>query len=199
MTMPGSRIVLPQPSLTGSVSVEAAIAQRRSVRHYTSEDLQLEQIGQLLWAAQGITGRHEVLRAAPSAGACHPLVFYACRNDGMWRYHPEDHSLTRHLEQDLRDKLARASWNQKSIAEAPCVFVICAIPERTTGRYGERGDRRYIPMDIGHAAENLLLQAVALGLVTVPIGAFDDADVAEALALPGPEAPMYLIPVGYPR
>ena len=198
MTMSGPRITLPQPSITGSVSVETAIAQRRSVRRYASKNLKLEQIGQLLWAAQGITGRREALRAAPSAGACHPLVFYACRDDGIWRYHPEDHSLTCHLEQDVREKLARASWNQKFIAEAPCVFAISATPERTTGRYGERGERRYIPMDVGHAAENLLLQAVAMGLVTVPVGAFDDAAVDEALALPGTEVPMYLIPVGYP-
>lgn len=193
------RITLPQPQVTGSVSLEAAIAQRRSVRRYTPENLKLEQIGQLLWSAQGITGGRDVLRAAPSAGACHPLVFYVCRDDGLWRYHPETHSLTRHVEQDVREALAGAAWRQKFLAEVPCVFAISAIMERTTGRYGERGEIRYVPMDVGHAAENMLLQAVALGLAAVPVGAFDDDAVGKVLTLPGQEVPMYLIPVGYPK
>ena len=148
--MPEQHITLPQPQITGTVSLEAAIAQRRSVRRYTPENLKLEQIGQLLWSAQGITGGRDVLRAAPSAGACHPLVFYACRDDGLWRYHPEDHSLAHHAEQDVRETLMTASWRQKFIAEAPCVFIISAIIEHTTERYGERGKTRSLgPNELG--------------------------------------------------
>lgn len=197
--MSEQRITLPQPQTSGAISLEAAIAQRRSVRRYASKDLDLEHIGQLLWSAQGITGGNDKLRAAPSAGACHPLAFYVCRKNGVWRYHPESHSLTCHTGQDVRKALAQASWGQKSIAEAPCVFAISAIVERTTGRYGERGELRYVPMDIGHAAQNILLQATALELAAVPVGAFTDAAVGEVLTLPRPEKPMYLIPVGYPR
>jgi len=192
-------IILPQPRASGDVSLEATIARRRSVRRFSPENLTLEQIGQLLWAAQGITGGRNVLRAAPSAGACHPLIFYVCRNDGVWRYHPQEHALTRHLEQDVRGDLVKASWRQKFIAEAPCVFAISGIFERTTQRYGERGQLRYVPMDVGHAAQNLLLQAVALGLASVPVGAFDDAGIKETLALPSPEEPLYLLPVGHAR
>jgi len=197
--MPESKITLPKPRTSGAMSLESAIAQRRSVRRYTPEDLTLEQIGQLLWAAQGITSNRDVLRAAPSAGGRHPLVFYVCRADGVWRYHPTTHTLTRHLEQDVREKVAAAAWKQDFIAEAPCVFAVSAAFERTTQRYGERGQARYVPMDAGHAAENLLLQAVALGLGGVPVGAFEDAAVKEALALPRSEEPMYILPVGHPR
>jgi SagB-type dehydrogenase family enzyme len=193
------RIELPQPRTDGTVSLEAAIARRRSVRRFHPDKLTLEQIGQLLWSAQGITGDRDVLRAAPSAGACHPLVFYVCRHDGVWRYHPGDHTLTHHLAQDVRKPLMQASYRQRFVAEAGCVFAISAILERTTGRYGKRGESRYIPMDIGHAAENLLLQAVALGLAGVPVGAFNDAGVGEALALPAEEVPLYLLPIGHPR
>jgi SagB-type dehydrogenase family enzyme len=193
-----SRIQLPPPRLDGPVSLEAAIARRRSVRRFQPGRLTMEQIGQLLWSAQGVTGDRDVLRAAPSAGACHPLVFYACHRDGVWRYDPAQHSLARHLAIDAREGLMLASYRQRFIAEAACVFAISAIVERTTGRYGERGERRYVPMDIGHAAENLLLQAVALGLAGVPVGAFDDAGVGEALALPKQEVPMYLLPIGHP-
>ncbi len=197
--MSDSRITLPQPHTTGETSLESAIAQRRSVRRYTLEVLTLEEIGQLLWAAQGITGGKDGLRAAPSAGGCHPLVLYVCRSDGVWRYHPQGHYLARHGEQDARGELVDAAWRQKFIAEAPCVFIVSAIPERTSGRYGERGESRYVPIDVGHAAENLLLQAVALELASVPVGAFDDAAVKRVLALPEQEEPLYILPVGHPR
>ena len=197
--MPESHIPLPAPHTSGPVSLEVAIAQRRSVRRYATEDLSLEQIGQLLWAAQGITGGRATLRAAPSAGACHPLKFYVCRAGGVWHYEPRHHRLTRHLEQDIRGPLAVTAWGQQFIAEAPCVFAVSAIFERTTRRCGKRGRLRYVPMDVGHAAHNLLLQAVALELVSVPVGAFDDAAVRQVLALPGQEEPLYILPVGRPR
>lgn len=193
------RITLPVPRTEGPVSLEAAIAGRRSVRRFAPDALSPEQIGQLLWAAQGITGRWAGERAAPSAGACHPLILYACTADGVWRYHPEGHALERHLAQDVREPLARAAFNQRFIAEAPCTFAISAVFERTTRRYGERGRSRYVPMDVGHAAQNLLLEAVALGLAGVPVGAFDDAAVREVLRLPRQEEPLYLLPIGRER
>jgi SagB-type dehydrogenase family enzyme len=160
--------------------------------------LTLDEIGQLLWSAQGITGHRENRRAAPSAGARHPLVFYVCRSDGVWRYHPQGHTLTLHLERDVREDLAESAWRQDFIAQAPSVFAVSAVFERSTERYQERGRVRYVPMDLGHAAENLTLQAIALGLVSVSVGAFDDDAVKRVLALPDQEEPMYLIPVGHP-
>ena len=196
--MAESQRTLPKPRTDGPLSVEAAISRRRSVRRYGPESLTLEEIGQLLWSAQGITGERENRRAAPSAGARHPLVFYVCRSDGIWRYHPVGHVLTLHLEQDVREDLGEAAWRQHFIAEAPCIFAVSAIFERSTERYQERGRVRYVPMDVGHATENLTLQAVALGLGSVSVGAFDDDAVKRVLALPDREEPMYLIPVGHP-
>jgi SagB-type dehydrogenase family enzyme len=193
-----SRITLPKPDTSGTMPLEAVIARRRSVRRYTRRDLSTEQTSQLLWAAQGITGSKNTQRATPSAGGKHPLVLYVCRADGVWRYHPEIHSLIRHLKQDVRKGLAGAAWGQQFIAEAPCVFIISATFEQTAQRYGERGQTRYVPMDAGHAGQNLLLQAVALGLGGVPIGAFDDAALKDVLSLPAQEKPLYLIPIGYP-
>lgn len=190
---------LPPPRLDGARSLEAVIAARRSVRSFTSQELTLEEISQLLWAAQGITGPKEYLRAAPSAGGCCPLEFYVCWKEGVWRYRPQGHRLVLHLPEDVRAQLAEAAWNQRYLAQAPVVFAISAVFQRTTHRYGERGRFRYVPMDVGHAAQNLLLQAVALGLASVPVGAFDDAAVARVLALPSEEEPLYMLPVGHPR
>lgn len=193
-----TEITLPLPRTDGRVALETAIARRRSIRKYKSEDLTLEQIGQLLWAAQGITGRADYQRAAPSAGGCHPLELYVCRADGVWHYRPDDHVLILHRKDDVRQALATAAWHQDFIASAPCVFVISAVVARTTRRYHERGALRYVPMDAAHAAQNLLLQAVALGLGSVPVGAFDDQSVALVLALSPQETVLYILPVGYP-
>ncbi len=197
MTVP--RLTLPKPRISGPMSLEEVINQRRSVRRFTPEVLTLEEIGQLLWSAQGITGERDTQRAAPSAGGRHPLVFYVCRADGMWRYHPSGHFLSRHIGLDVRDDLVEAAWRQNFIAEAPCVIIISAVFKRTTERYKDRGGQRYVPMDAGHAAENLLLQAIALGLGGVPVAAFNDGPTKHVLALPDNEDPLYIIPVGHPK
>jgi SagB-type dehydrogenase family enzyme len=191
-------IRLPAPQLEGKISLEQILAQRRSVRHFARRPLTPEQVSQLLWAAQGITGNSPELRTAPSAGGRHPLEFYLCREDGVWHYEPERHLLIQHMERDIRGLLGQAAWKQTFIGEAPCVFVVSAAFQRTTTKYGERGRIRYVPMDLGHATENLLLQAVALGLGAVSIAAFDDNAVTETLRLPKTEDPLYLIPTGYP-
>ncbi|HEC35483.1 MAG TPA: SagB/ThcOx family dehydrogenase [Anaerolineae bacterium] len=192
-------IALPPPRLDGPVSLEAAIVARRSVRSYAATELTLWEIGQLLWAAQGITGRQGHKRAAPSAGGRCPLEFYVCRSDGVWHYESPGHRLLRHLPGDVRRLLAKAAWDQGFLAQAPVVFAVAAVFVRTTSRYGDRGRVRYVPMDVGHAAQNLLLEAVALGLVSVPVGAFDDVAVAQVLALPADQEPLYLLPVGHPQ
>ena len=148
---------LPEPRTDGSMSLEAAIAKRRSVRRYGPLDLTLDEIGQLLWSAQGITGKVASRRAAPSAGGRHPLVVYVCREDGVWRYYPQGHLLKQHLEHDVRDELGDAAWRQDFIGDAPCVFAISAIVQRTTEQYEDRGRVRYVPMDTGHAAELSLI------------------------------------------
>jgi SagB-type dehydrogenase family enzyme len=186
---------LPPPRTEGPTSLEEALALRRSVRAFSSEPLSEGEIGQLLWAAQGITaegGR----RTAPSAGALYPLELYALTSDGLWHYGPEDHALTRLADQDLRDELRAAALDQDAVGAAPLVVVITGVVERTAAKYGPERAPRYVLLEAGHAAHGLLLQAVALDLGAVPIGAFVDPEVARILGLPAGEAPLYLLPVG---
>ena len=196
----GMRITLPEPKYNSEISVEEAILNRRSIRDYTSQSLTLQDISQLLWAAQGITNPSS-FRAAPSAGATYPLEIYLVVGDvegvagGIYRYKPHQHELVKVLDGEHREALAGAALNQQFIAEAPLNIVITAIYERTTNRYGERGIR-YIHMEAGHAAENVYLQAVALKLGTVVVGAFNDDRVANILALPDNKVPLYIMPVG---
>jgi len=189
-------IQLPRPSRTGKMSVEEAIARRRSIREYAGQALGLEGVSQLLWATEGITGGTASLRAHPSAGGLHPLEVSLVTREGIFHYHPQGHRLVLVRSGDQRQALAKAAYGQWFVAEAPCVLAISAVYARTTGKYGERGRARYVPMDAAHAAQNALLQAVALGLAAVPVGAFDDEAVRLVLGAPADHVPMYLIPVG---
>ncbi len=189
------RDLLPRPRQRGSVSLEETIGARRSVRTFVDSPLTRQEIAQLCWAAQGITDERRGFRAAPSAGATFPLTLYVATAEGVFRYQPVTHGLERHLVEDIRPALRRAALDQPWVERAPAVFVFAADSRRIAPRYGERAER-YIAMEIGHAAQNLLLQAVALKLGAVPVGAFDDDDVSRVLRLPAPERALYIVPVG---
>jgi len=186
-------IALPAPVTAGQVSVEEAIAKRRSVRQFAPQDLTLAQVGQLAWAAQGITEPNRGLRAAPSAGATYPIELYLAKRDGLFRYLPQGHKLVKLSAEDRRADLC----GQPSVQQAPLSVVIAAAYERTRARYGDRAER-YVVLEAGHVAQNLHLQAVALGLGSVPVGAFDDQTVAKVVDLPADQTPLYIIPIGHP-
>ena len=189
-------IDLPEPRRRGALSLEEALAHRRSVRAFTPEPVSLGELLQLLWAAQGITADWGG-RTAPSPGACYSLEVYAATPDGLYHYVPEGHRAEVRSSADLRAELAAAAHDQDCVGGAPVVFAIAAVVARTAAKYGDRAER-YVTLEAGHAAQNVLLQAVVLDLAAVPAGAFDDGQVARVLALPPDEDPLYLIPVGHP-
>jgi len=193
----GDTIKLPPPRMDSEVSLEETLALRRSVRDFTNEALTLEEISQLCWAAQGITRKDRGFRTAPSAGALYPLELYLVTPDGAYHYEPGEHVLTILSAEYLRGKLADAALRQSSVYSGACIFVVTAVYARTSIKYGDRAPQ-YVHMEVGHAAQNLLLQAVALGLGGVPIGAFYDDQVADVLGLPEDHEPLMIIPVGHP-
>lgn len=180
------------------MSLEEALARRRSVREFAAKPLPEAVVGQLLWAAQGIT-HPDGLRTAPSAGALYPLEVYVATAAGLYHYKARRHELEHRAGGDLRPALARAALEQESIRQAGAVFVFAAVVERTSRRYGPARAPRYVFLEVGHAAQNVLLQGAALGLGAVPVGAFRDAEVQATLSLPKDEQPVYLVAVGYPR
>ena len=197
-----SVVALPAAHHDGTVALEKAFFARRSVREFHAAALGLAEVGQLLWAAQGDTrGGH---RTAPSAGALYPLEAYvvASRVDGLapgvYRYESAAHRLIRTAAGNRGGDLARAAYGQDWLREAAAILVLTAVERRTTAKYGQRGVR-YVSMEAGHAAQNVLLQAVALGIGATPVGAFDDAQVDHMLGLDAGEHALYLIPVGRPR
>ena len=180
------------------MSLEEAISKRRSVRNFEDKQLTRDQISQLLWAAQGITETARGFRAAPSAGALYPLEVYVATADGVEHYLPEKHATQQISNKDVRGQLQLASYNQPCIGDAPAVFIISAIPARTERKYRERA-MRYVLIEVGHAGQNILLQAQAMGLGGVPVGAYNDKEIASILSLPENEQAIYLIPVGVPK
>lgn len=197
-------IPLPNPARLGNISLEQALAERRSWREFTSDSLTLNELTQLLWAAQGVTSG-DGFRAAPSAGATFPLEAYAIvkrvRGLAAGVYHytagpaPHEHRLEAVRVFDPAPDLSLAA-GQECVAECAAALALAAFESRTATRYGERA-LRYVYMEAGHAAQNALLQAHTLNLGAVPVGAFSDHDLKTLLRTEGD--PLYLIPVGHPR
>ncbi len=194
---------LPDPKTDSGMPLEETLLKRRSIRSFSDESLSLEQISQLLWAAQGVTHQRGY-RTAPSAGALYPLEIYVVAGQvkgldaGIYRYIPQGHKLKKITDGDKREELCRAALNQSFVKNAPAVFILSAVYQRVTGKYGDRGIK-YAFIEVGHASQNICLQAVALNLGTVVIGAFHDNHVKRIMVMDANEYPVYIIPAGRPE
>ena len=192
------------PNTDGTVSVEWAIKQRRTIRSFSPETLNLNQLSQLLWSAQGITENSGFKRAAPSAGALYPMDVYAVvgRSSvegieaGVYHFEPNGHALSLITKKDVRDSVAKASLSQMWMARAPLNIAITAEYSRISVKYKERGIR-YAMIEAGHIAQNLFLQAEALGLKAAIVGAFHDNELIEILKIPRSHEPLLILPIGY--
>ena len=198
-------IKLPTPNQKGGMTLSEATARRRSIREFSPEPVSLSELSQLLWSAQGVTETSWQLRAVPSAGAIYPLeLFIVCgqggiegMDAGIYHYEIDSHSLKLRHKGDFRADLAGVALGEAGVNQAPVSLVICAEYELTLDRYGDRG-QRYVHIEVGHTGQNIYLQATALGLGTVAIGAFSDERVREVLRLERQYKPLYIMPVGRP-
>jgi SagB-type dehydrogenase family enzyme len=188
---------LPAPRTDSAMSLEAALARRRTIRELRPDSLTDAEIGQLLWAAQGVT-REDGRRTVPSASSTFPLEVYAATPEGLARYLPGDHALELRRTEDVRIALQAASGDQPFVGSAPLILLICAVAGRVEPRHGRERATRYAAFEAGHAGQAVLLQAVALDLAAVPVGSFDDAAVAVIAGLAEGEAPLYLFVIGRP-
>jgi SagB-type dehydrogenase family enzyme len=188
---------LAEPQTAGSISLEEALAGRRSVRQFTGQGLELTQISQLAWAGQGITEPQRGLRTAPSAGAAYPITLYFATAGGLFAYNPLQHSLEQSSELDLRGRLAAAAGKHEAVALAGCDIIVAGSVRKLTAQFGKKA-RRYMLLEAGHIAQNIALQAVSLGLGSVPIAGFDVREVSKTCRIPKSLEPLYIIAVGHP-
>jgi SagB-type dehydrogenase family enzyme len=195
-----SAVRLPHPRIQGPDSLESCIHARRSVRSFSKEALTLDEISQLLWSAQGITAETGE-RAAPSAGATYPLETYLVADNvaeleaGVYKYEVARHQLRTVQRGTCRDQLARAALGQDCVRVASAALMFTAVYARTEEAYGKAA-KTYVHIEVGHAAENVCLQAVSLGLGTVCVGVLRDAEVRRLLNLPDEEVTLYMVAVG---
>ena len=194
-----SYIQLPAPHFKSAISVEEAILRRESRRDYKNSPISLEALSQLLWSAQGIRNSAG-FRVAPSAGAKYPLeLFVIVRHvsnlkPGVYHYQPQFNRLElvqMHYDKSLFNK---AALKQTWVRDAPVVIIIASNTKRTAEKYHQYAFR-YVLMESGHVAENMMLQAVSLKLGIVGVGGFDDKAVQEIFHLKGLHV-LYLICIG---
>lgn len=200
-------VQLPKPDFKGKISVEQAMAQKKSVREFGSKPLSLAEISQLLWAANGNLTVDAVTSATtkvvPSAGGLYPLeVFVVCGKDsvtglseGVYQYNAAANTLINLGTGDSRLALASACLSQMWMARAPVMLVIGATFARTTVKYGATGTQ-YVLMEAGNANQNVYLQAESLGLKVSTVGAFQAGQVIAAAKLPNGVTPLLVMPVG---
>ncbi|MBN1796615.1 MAG: DJ-1/PfpI family protein [Sedimentisphaerales bacterium] len=190
-------IQLPKPDTRGSINVEQALAQRRSIREFLNKDLTYTQLGQLAWAGQGITERQSGKRTAPSAGAIYPMTLYFATKEGLFTYNPQNHALEQLESGDLRLQLSEAAMGQSSVAQVACDIIIAGSVNQVGKKYGRKA-RDFTLLEAGHIAQNIHLQAVALKLGSVPVGAFQENNVRRTCRMSRELEVFYIIPIGYP-
>lgn len=191
-------INLPQPQTNSAFPLDQALKERRSVRDFQAKELTAEQIATLLWAADGITDPVNGLRTAPSAGALYPIDLYVVKSDGIWIYNPAKNTLKLIKSGDFRQPLATAAHGQTSVATAAIDVVMAYQLDRIQPKYAERS-LQFCYLEAGHIAQNLALEALALGLASVPVGAFNDNEVNKILELANKQNAVYIIPIGYKK
>ncbi len=201
----GDMIELPIPAAGKGITVEKALSRRHSVRDYNPSPLTGAELSRLLWSCQGLTGSYSK-RTAPSAGALYPLeVFVVVERvervpAGIYHYHPAPDSVQQPLEVvskgNFIKRLAEAALGQECIYDCAAALVVTGIVSRTAAKYGDRA-RRYVLIEVGHAAQNVCLEVESLGLGCVTVGAFNDKQVQSLLATEA--EPFYIIPIGHPR
>lgn len=195
-----SFVTLTKPKKNGSSGVLKLFWQRRSIRSYKARSLSKIQLSTLLFAAQGIN-RRGGWRTVPSAGGLYPVELYVAIGDvkqiphGVYRYQAATHRLQLVSEGQWQHALADAAWQQDWIAKAPVILIYTAAVKRTSRKYGARA-WQYIFIEVGHAAQNVVIAAQALGLGSAVAGAFDAARVRRLCRLKKGEKAVYFQTVG---
>ena len=197
---------LPEPKDLSGMSFNEALLKRKSIREYSLEPIQLDQLSYILWAANGIRNREasQEFRTAPSAGALYPIETYLVVSDvsdlnpGIYHYSVQKHELETLKKGKFTREMVRAGMGQEMLRKAAVTFVWTAIFERSKWKYRQRA-YRYVYLDTGHIAENLALAATSLGLGSCQIGALFDDEVNLIIGVDGiEESVLYMSTVGQP-
>ena len=193
-------IKLPEPRTDGGMTVEKSLEERRSIRSFGKDGLTLNEVSQLLWAAQGVTD-DKGHRTAPSAMARYPLQVYLLADNvtglpsGVYHYSPEGHNLTIMAEGNVEGYYNATAGFEAWIKTAPAIFVITGNISGMN-QMPRQDPSQWVYIDAGAAAENLLLEVVSLDLASTYTAGFSANKTEELLGLPSGEVPIGVLPVG---
>jgi SagB-type dehydrogenase family enzyme len=204
-TYPNSKkIKLNKPNILTKKCLNDVLMNRKSIRDFSEKSVNIQELSYLLWASTGIQ-RKEFgydYRTAPSAGALYPIETYLIINNvedmpkGVYHYLIKDHSLEELKLGGYYFEIAKATLDQEMCATAGIVFIWTAIFNRSKCKYGQRA-YRYIYLDAGHIAQNLILASTSLNLGSCPIAAFYDEEVNNIICVDGvEESVLYMCVVG---
>lgn len=188
------KIQLPSFEPSQPMTLDAALNKRKSIRDFKAKPISKGQLSYLLWASTGIQRIEHgcEFRTAPSAGALYPIETYVIANDvrklepGVYHYSVKAHQLEELKRGDIRRAITATALGQRMCATAGAVFVWSAVFERSKWKYGQRA-YRYVYLDAGHIAENLMLAAASLSLGCCEIGALFDDQVNAIVGIDGDE------------
>lgn len=187
-------VKLPEPDKNVSMTLYQALQQRKSVREYSTKDIDDMKLSQLLWAAVGIN-RPDGHLTAPTAVNAQDITVYVCRKDGAYLYVAKDNTLQKVSDKDLRESVAA---NQKFAAVAPISLVI--VTDNVKFRGGStNGPTISGAIDAGYVSQNIDLACEALGLCTVPRATMDKETLKKELKLTDSQNPILNHPIGYKK
>lgn len=187
-------IQLPKPSMDNNVTLLQALQNRHSSREFADKQVPADVLSTVLWAACGINRPKEGKITAPSAINAQDIQVYVVRKDGAYLYKPEENSLLKVSNKDLRTAVA---GRQSFAASAPVSLVLVS----NHNKFGSRsnGASRMGIVDAGYVSENICLVCSALGLNTVPRMTMDSETLKKELNLDDNYDFVLNSQIGYPK
>ncbi|MDR2918068.1 MAG: SagB/ThcOx family dehydrogenase [Tannerella sp.] len=187
-------IKLNAPDKTRGAATMKALSERRSVREYDSKALSLQDLSDLLWAANGVSSP-DGKRTAPSAMNRQEIDVYVIREDGAYLYDAQAHALKPVAKGDFRDAIA---VSQEFAKTAP-VSLVMVVNLKKLGDPASEQTKLMGAVDAGNVSQNINIFCSAVGLSTVPRATMDKAKLKEVLKLDDTQLPLMNNPVGYPK
>ena len=190
-TMQAQDVVsLPQPEVNKlSMPLGDVLQKRRSERKYSSQEISLQTLSTILWAACGVSDPKTGKITAPSAINMQDIKIYVCSKDGACLYNAKANTLTKVYDKDLREVLAGRQAFAKS---APITLLL--VSTKDTDR---SPNERYGAVDAGYVSQNIYLACTALGMKTVARAQMDADALRQALNLPATTLLELNHPIGY--
>ena len=186
-------IKLNEPDKSAGKSLMQALSERKSVREFNGKEIGLNELSNLLWAANGINRPKEGKRTAPSALNSQDVDIYVCMKDGAYLYDAKGGILKKVSDEDLRPAVA---GSQTFVLQAPVSLVLVSDISRFPGD-DKAVNQMMGAMDAGIVSQNISLYCASTGLATVPRASMDKDSLKKSLKLSDTQIPLMNHPVGY--